>query len=650
MNGLNAKTLIEALQIRADSRQSITFINGKEQEKTIAYNALWDRALRILAYLKQHGIKPRSELILYLENNEQFVDVFWGALAGNIVAVPLAVGAGDVHHQKLFNVFQKLNNPILYSTEKNLKRLEKYAHNNRLNEAFDRIKSRALIATDSVGSGRKAEPEAVHSEDVAFIQFSSGSTGEPKGVVLIHKNLMTNIRSILQGMDFRESDSSLSWMPLTHDMGIIGFHLAPLVGDADLYLMPTELFVRRPMLWLQKINQKRATITSSPNFGYKHLLKRFKASPGDLDLSCLRLIFNGAEPISAKLCNEFNRVMAPFGYRENAMFPVYGLAEASLAATFTHPEDKVSSVHVRRETLAVGTTVTIEPEDQDNALELVRVGFPVAGSGLVIVDADDKTLGANVVGRILIRGDNVTQGYYDEKELNRQVINNDGWLDTGDLGFINQGQLVVAGREKDLIIVNGQNFHPHDLEVVCEKVDGVELGKVAACGIQTGTESVETLVVFILFRGGLEGFLPIAQQIKRLLNEEVGVDVGYVVPVPNIPKTTSGKTQRYLLAEQYMRGDYQAVVDELNALMFPVPERIGGGDSIEQTLQRICNSIIDDRKVGLKDNLFEIGTSSLKLAQIHERIEELFPGQIEVTDLFDYPTVSELASLLEGKQ
>lgn len=650
MNGSNAKTLVEALQISTNSRRSITYINGKDNETTVGYNALWDRALGLLGYLSQNGVAPRSELILYVENNEQFVDVFWAALTGGIVAVPLAVGAGDVHHQKLFNVFQKLNNPILYSTEKNLKRLEKYAGNNGFSDAFDRIKATALIAADGIEPVQKGEPAPVAPEDTAFIQFSSGSTGEPKGVVLTHKNLMTNIRSILQGMDIRESDSGLSWMPLTHDMGIIGFHLAPVIGDSVSYLMPTELFIRRPMLWLQKISQKRVTITSSPNFGYKHLLKRFKAGPGELDLSCLRLIINGAEPISAKLCDEFYRAMAPFGYRENAMLPVYGLAEASVAATFSSPEDTVSSIYVRRETLSIGTTVSIVFEDSDDVLELVRVGFPVADSELAIVDAEGRPVGENVVGRVLIRGENVTSGYYDDTELNSQVINNDGWLDTGDLGFINQRQLVVAGRAKDLIIVNGQNYHPHDLEVVCEKVDGIDLGKVAAYGIQIGIEAAEVLVIFVLFRGAAEDFLPMAQQIKRLLNETVGVNVGQIVPVPNIPKTTSGKTQRYLLAEQYTKGDYQVAVEALNALMSPVSAAINVGDSIEQTLLRICNSIIDDKKVGLKDNLFEIGTSSLKLAQIHEQIEELFPGQVEVTDLFDYPTVSELATVLEDKQ
>ncbi len=647
MNRLEATTLVEALQMPGNG--TLTYVNGMDDEFAISYSELWDRALRILDYLQKAGVSEGAELVLYLENNQQFVDVFWAALLGGIVAVPLAVGAGDVHHQKLFNVFEKLKRPVLYSTQQNLKRLNKYAANNDLLTELEIIQTNSIVDKDVGELAQRGQPVAVAPEDTAFIQFSSGSTGEPKGVVLSHKNLMANVRSILLGMHIKDTDSSLSWMPLTHDMGIIGFHLAPMVADADLYLMPTELFVRRPMLWLQKISEKRVTITSSPNFGYKHLLKRFKANPGEIDLSCVRMIFNGAEPISAALCEEFSDAMAPFGYQENAMFPVYGLAEASLAATFTDPEDNVSALRVRRESLSAGCKVVIATDQDTDALELVRVGFPVEGSEVAIVDQSNQSVGPDTVGRVLIRGENVTLGYYDDDELNKQTIDRDGWLDTGDLGFINQGQLVIAGRAKDLVIVNGQNYHPQDLEVVCEKIDGIELGKIAACGVLIGEDAVESLVVFVLFRGSAEDFLPMAQQVKRLLNEDVGVDVGQVVPVRSIPKTTSGKTQRYLLVEQFLRGDFRSVVDELNALLSPVPDTVVGGNSIEQTLLRICNSIIDDRDVGAEDNLFEIGTSSLKLAQIHEQIEEHFPGQVEVTDLFDYPTVNELAAILEAK-
>ncbi|MEN8261173.1 MAG: non-ribosomal peptide synthetase, partial [Pseudomonadota bacterium] len=611
---------------------------------------LLDRALGVLYHLQLKRLQPDAELIVYLDGNEPFVDVFWACMLGRIVAVPLAVGPGDVHHQKLFNVFRKLEKPFLYTGSHNLQRLEKYAHTHGLDDDFMRLRKSTVLADECADTDQPGETADVRSDDVAFIQFSSGSTGEPKGVVLTHHNLMTNVRAILNGMGVRDSDSSLSWMPMTHDMGIIGFHLAPLTANRDVYLMPTELFVRRPMLWLQKISEKRVSVTASPNFGFKHLLKRFKPDrEQSLDLSCLRLIFNGAEPISAELCREFSDVMAPFGYSDNAMFPVYGLAEASLAATFSKPELAVSSLHVNRNALHVGQTVVAQPGDAPDTLELVRVGYPVTGVDVRVADEAGASLPDNTVGHVLIRGNNVTGGYYRDDRLNRETFKSDGWLDTGDLGFINEGQLVISGRAKELIIVNGQNFHPHDLEVICEGVEGVELGKAVACGIRNQSQIADEVVIFVWSRGALEAFLPKAMEIKHLITEQTGLEVRHVIPVRNIPKTTSGKVQRFALAEQYQQGDFAETASAIEALMVNSKKEMRAGAGIEQTLLAICNAVIDDREVGVDDNLFEIGTSSLKLAQIHEQLEQHFPNALEITDLFDYPTVAELAAFLEKR-
>lgn len=649
-DSVNADTLVQVLRCSGASGSSITYVNGQADEHCITYQQLQDRALGVLYHLQLQELQVDAELIVYLDSNERFVDVFWACMLGRIVAVPLATGPGDVHHQKLFTVFGKLENSSLYTSSKNLEHLEKYAHSHGLDEDFLRIRKRTVLAEACTELNWSGKPAGVRPNDAAFIQFSSGSTGEPKGVVLTHHNLMTNVRAILHGMAVRDADCSLSWMPLTHDMGIIGFHLAPLAANRDLYLMPTELFVRRPMLWLQKISEKRVSITASPNFGLKHLLKRFKPEREQkLDLSCLRLIFNGAEPISAELCREFTEVMAPFGYAVGAMFPVYGLAEASLAVTFPEPGRGVSSLHVSRKALHVGERVESLPPAAPGSLELVRVGSPVRSVEVRIGDEAGAPLPNDMVGHVLIRGDNVTRGYYRDESLNRETFKEDGWLDTGDLGFIDEGELVISGRAKELIIVNGQNFHPHDLEVICEAVEGVDLGKAVACGVRDPSQTSDDLAIFVLFRGPLEAFLSKAMEIKHLITEQTGLEVRHVIPVRNIPKTSSGKVQRFALAEQYQQGDFAETISALEKLMVASKMEIHAGSGIEQILLEICNSVIDDHEVGVDDNLFEIGTSSLKLAQIHEQVEQHFPNTIEITDLFDYPTVAELAAFLEKR-
>ncbi|MGH8551516.1 MAG: non-ribosomal peptide synthetase [Methylococcales bacterium] len=648
---LAAGTLVEALQGSARSDRSITYINGKVDERELRYRDLREHAAGLLGYLLSNKVSAGDELILFVESNEEFVEVFWASLLGGIIAVPLAIGTSDVHIQKLFNVFRRLRRPRLYSTAKNMRRIEKFGISQGLDREFNQIRAATVIAAQGSDCQSLAKPTEVLPDQTAFIQFSSGSTGDPKGVVLTHRNVMTNVRGILRGVKIRDTDSSLSWMPMTHDMGIIGFHIAPLVANAPLYLMPAELFVRRPMLWLQKISEKRATITASPNFGYKHLLRRFDAEAGELDLSCLRLIFNGAEPISAALCRAFSRTLMPFGYRDQAMFPVYGLAEASLAVTFSEPESSPVSIKVYRASLTRGREIELADENDPRSVELVSVGSAIEGCAVRIAGSDGQPAACGQVGHILIRGDNVTSGYYRDDDLNRQVFKADGWLDTGDLGFTNDGQLFIAGRNKDLIIINGRNFHPHDLESICELAGGFESGRVAACGLRTGMDHGEALVVFVLFRGPLEDFIATVRQFRRLLSEEAGVHAEYVIPVRTIPKTTSGKIQRYLLAEQFLSGEFDSLVEDLEGLMAPCDLKLTvAAVGIQEILLQICRSVIDDHAIGIDDNLFELGTSSLKLAQIHEQIDECFPGRIDVSDLFEYPSVGALSAFLERTQ
>ncbi len=638
-------TLLEALQKSSTGDKSLTHIKGKTEEVSISYRELESRAIRLLYHFQAAGLEKGSELILLAENNEQFIDVFWAALMGGIIPVPLVYSGNDASQTRVEKVFRKLQKPFLCTTEKVFSRLKKLASEQGAEELWTSVQQNTILLDQIKLDSNEGTIAAISPKDTAFIQFSSGSTGSPKGVILSHENIISNISSILIGSEATPSDISLSWMPLTHDMGIIGFHLMSLVLNIDAYSMPSELFARRPVLWLEKISEKQATISSSPNFGYHHLLKYFNRQNVDhLDLSSIRLIFNGAEPISAELCRRFVKTLKPYGLSEQAIFPVYGLAEASLGASFPKPGDDLSTIFVKRDSLHVEHEVQIFSQANSDTVELTHLGRPMVNSELHIVDSNDNTLDENFVGYVKIRGPNVTAGYYHENELNKRTINTDNWLDTGDLGFINQGQLVITGRSKELIIVNGQNYHPHDLEKICESVPGVDHGKFAACAI-SGVEG-EELAVFVVHRGAIESFLPLISEVRRMLTQEIGIEVALVIPVATIPKTTSGKIQRFTLAEQYAQGKYVDVLAEIQGHSQPVSNTEDGSE-IEQNLLAICHTVFPDKTIGINDDLFEIGSSSLNLAQIHEKIDQLYPDVVEVTDLFDYPTIAELGKFLE---
>jgi acyl-CoA synthetase (AMP-forming)/AMP-acid ligase II len=644
------ETLIQILEANRSVPRSIHYLEGEHEERVVPFGELYERALAVLWHLQQLGAGGGDKLIIFLNNNERFIDGFWAALSGGIIPVPLAVGISDEHRHKLLRIARLLGDPFLYTDRKNLERLGAFAASAGESTTFERLKARVLLAEDLgdlTRAGRAARPQP---DDTAFIQFSSGSTSEPKGVVLTHRNVVANWRSTTAAAGFNDRDVSLSWMPLTHDLGLIGKHIIMFANRVENHLMPTELFIRRPLLWLKFASDRRATILSSPNFGYRHLLKVLgDRSLQGVDLSSVRLIFNGAEPISVELCDEFMDRMAPYGLARHAMFPVYGLAEATLAVTFPKPGAAYTARAFDRNRLAIGGVAGEVPRSTPNALALMNLGRPIPGSEVRIAADDRSALPPGHVGEVLIRGDNVTKGYYAAPEITARTITADGWLDTGDLGVIIDGELYITGRVKEIIFVNGQNYFPHDLEAIAQRAHGLELGKVVAAGCRPPGAETDELTFFVLHRGPLADFVPIAAEVARLVNEHAGLEVAHVVPVKRIPKTTSGKIQRVALEQAFVAGEFAADLAELGRLREAHHAHRNAGNRVEARIKAICDAALPGKRVEVDDNLFEIGASSLTLIQIHEEIDREYPGLVDLTELFDYPTVAQLAKHLDGK-
>jgi len=644
-------TLVDILEMNRGVDRAVCYVDGENSQRRVAYGELYARALGILHHLQAMGAARGDKLIVFLNDNEQFIDGFWAAVCGGILPVPLAVGISDEHRHKLLRVARKLGKPWLYTDAKNLQRLQALAAEIGESASFAELKARAFLVESLTDISRPGKLNRPNPDDPAFIQFSSGSTSEPKGVVLTHGNIVANTRGATMVDRFSDADISLSWMPLTHDMGLIGFFLMQFANGVQINLMPTELFVRRPLLWLQIAAKKSVTITCSPNFGYRHFLKVLAGRRLEgLDLSQVRLIYNGAEPISVELCNEFMSALAYTGLRRQAMYPVYGLAEASLAVTLPPLGTEYRWIRVHRQRLNVGMRIELNPADPRTVMELIAVGRPVPFSEVRIADDARAPLADEHVGHILIRGENVTRGYYGDPQATAQAIDADGWLDTGDLGVMHEESLYITGRSKEIIFINGQNYYPYDLENIAQRAPGLELGKVVAAGVNRPGSQGEDLVVFVLHRSGMEEFLPTAAAVGRLINEHTGLEVVQVVPVKRIPKTTSGKVQRHLLEAALIDGEFDQPLAELAAL------RAGDagspqmqGSELEARLRAICEAALPGKRSDVDDNLFDIGASSLKLIEIHEAIDRDHPGLIDLTELFDHPTIRQLAAHLQAK-
>lgn len=644
------QTLTELAASNRNVDRSIVYLEGEKEERRVRYGELYERALGILFHLQKLGAKPGDKLILFLNNNEQFIDAYWAGILGGIIPVPVGIGISDEHRHKLLRIARKLGSPFLYTDRKTFDRIGQFASGAGEEQAFAALRGRAFFVDTLDDISRAGQVYAARSDDTAFIQFSSGSTSDPKGVVLTRANILANGRGSGEAAAFTTDDVPLSWMPLTHDMGLIGNHIYMFQHQMNVHLMPTELFIRRPLLWLQLASRKRATILSSPNFGYRHYLKVLgDRSFEDLDLSSVRIIFNGAEPISVDLCEEFLARMEPAGLKRDAMFPVYGLAEASLSATFPPLGRRYRSICLDRHRMGVGETPARVEHTHRDAVELMAVGQAVPYGHVKVVDDAGKDLPVGHVGHILISGENVTRGYFEDPETNAASFTADGWLRTGDLGLFDETDLFITGRAKEIIFVNGQNYYPHDLESIAIRAPGMELGKVVVAGVRPRGAQADQLVAFVLHRTDLPDFVPVATEVSRLINEHTGLEVAEVVPIKRVPKTTSGKIQRHLLENAYVEGEYAADLAELAKLRSErkAPSAVPA-NVIEARIKAICDTELA-RDIALTDNLFEIGASSLKLIAIHEAIDRDYPGAIDLTELFDYPTISELAGFIAGK-
>ena len=636
------KTLNDLFHDQAEKNGYIRFVEVKSIEHERQFDEFADEVYKCLGFFQNHGIKIKDEVVINTKSNHKFLIAFWAAILGGMIPIPVAVGVGDEHKRKLLKILNRLKNPTLITDDKVQERLTSFIESNdEHTDLIDSIENSVIV----IESSQNGQIYTSREEDIAFIQYSSGSTSEPKGITLTHKNLVTNISAIAKGLNLQSSDIGISWMPLTHDMGLIGTHMTLFSYGLSQIIMDTDLFIKKPLMWLQQTSKYRASILTSPNFGYKHLLKIHERRPlKDIDLSSVRLLINGAESISVSLCNEFLEKMKVFGLKKETMFPVYGLAEATLGVSFPETGKVFDFINLDRKSL-INDGLCIESKSKNNEFLFMMHGKPIEDCDYRIVDDNGEEVPGNNVGNIVIKGDNVTKSIYQDKELSKNLYDKDGWLETGDCGAICNDQLIITGRKKELIIVNGQNYFPNDIEDVIIRGGSFDLGKIVAVGAINPEDTNDQLVVFVLYRSDLNTFKSIAEEIRRIVIQHLGIEIDYVIPIKKIPKTTSGKIQRTILSNNFIDGIYNDYIrtTRRNAKTTDSPS-----DYLE-TLIAITNDYSKEFEIKENDNLFEVGISSLTLSEIMMAIDEIYPDKINLDDIFDNPTLKELSKLLQTR-
>ena len=551
---LEAETLTGALDWHCEVHPTRTHMllgEGTGGEQVITYQALADSARAVARGLRRWGLAPGERAAIMLPTGREFFEAFFGILYAGGVPVPIYPPARrshiEEHLRRQAAILDNAQAVILIAPPQA-----------RLLMAFLTAQVVPLRGMETVErlsiAADETLPAAVGPAAMALMQFTSGSTGDPNGVVLSHANLLANIKAMGEAMEVQSTDIFVSWLPLYHDMGLIGAWLGSLCLAVPVVVMSPLAFLVRPERWLWAIHHHRATLSGAPNFAFELCLRSIDedAAKG-LDLSSLRMVANGAEAVSPDTVRRFTDRFAAHGFRPEAMAPVYGLAECSVGLAFPPPgREPVVDCIDRRALSARGEAAPASQPDTP-AIEFLACGRPLPGHEIRIVDATGRELGERREGRLQFRGPSSTAGYF-RNEAKTAALFDGAWLESGDLAYVAGGDIFITGRTKDIIIRAGRNIYPHEIEAVVGAIAGVRKGCVAAFGHGDAASGTERLIVLAETR---ETSGPGRERIRALIDEAVAeiVDTApdevVLAPPRTVPKTSSGKIRRAAAAEMY---------------------------------------------------------------------------------------------------
>ena len=551
-----ASTLIDALDWHVGAtpeRTHIRILDESGSPEDVTYQALHTEAAAVAAGLLARDVMPGDTVAIMLPTGREYFVTFAGVVLAGAVPVPIYPPARPSqladHLRRHTGILANARAAMLVTVP------EAVGLGHLLRANVDSL--RHIVVPESLAGVAGGALPRPRSADLALVQYTSGSTGQPKGVALTHDNLLANIRAMGEAVAVSGADTFVSWLPLYHDMGLIGAWLSSLYYGVPLVVMAPQLFLTRPSRWLRAIHANRGTISAGPNFAYELCLTKINEADLDgIDLSSWRLAFNGAEPVSPATIERFAERFAPYGFRRDAMTPVYGLAESAVGLAFPPLGRGPLIDRIDRDTFVRSGRAEPAESDERDALRFVACGQPLPRHEIRVVDATGTELGDRREGRIEFRGPSATAGYFHNPTATRSLFH-ENWLDTGDLGYIADADLYVTGRVKDIIIRAGRNLHPAELEEAVGNIAGVRKGCVAVFASPDPAGGAERLVVMAETRATEDEMTAaLRSEIVSTTVDLLGVAPDDVVLAPprTVPKTSSGKIRRAASREIYEKG------------------------------------------------------------------------------------------------
>lgn len=646
------KNLVEMFEetVKNYPSRGIYHVDGSEEDIFQSYENLLERSKGLTQVLYRHGIAAQTPLILAIDASKNFLEHFWATLVGGILSAPLApIRTPDVHSmevQKILHVWEALQCPIIVEASN----VTAYATIKKVFEGKNAtiLTCEDLLAEAEVLGFASGESYEASIDDSAVLQFSSGSTGMPKGARLTHRNLLSNIKAIQNAEHGEQGDTLVSWLPYFHDFGLFACHLMPLMVGMNQVKIASLLFAQRPFLWLEKISQYQGNITSSTNTGIEHLSSfiqlRGKRLP-NVDLSSLKVWTLGAEMVSAKACRTLQAQLAPFGLKADMLMPGYGLTETTLAATCHPRSTPIKTCILDRKILVEENRVVKLTQETENSAEFTSVGKAVTECELRITGSDKTPLAPYSVGIVETRGENVIFDYYKNEEATRNSFNGD-WFSTGDMGFMDEdGDFYITGRAKEMIIVRGQNYYPADIERIV--TTGMEhlFRLVVVCGVYDANLGRDAIILFYIpaKKGDDQGLLQSLHKMNEQLTNLAGfsIDAFFNVRQNDIPRTSSGKVMRKALCEGYLSGQYvdQCVILKKEAVSSEDRSKYNHAEIVQGVWAELLE--LPAESLDVQKNLFRLGGDSICAMRIQARLEDVYHAKMESNFCYLYPTIEQ---------
>ena len=664
LQGAPLPTLPESFQtlpgvlLAADPLTSIIYLDQGGVEHVHSYGSLIAHAKSVCAGLIALDLRPKDKVILQLSASEDILPTFWGCLFGGfepvIVPIPVSYDIESRSLEQLLHLWNLLDQPLICTTENLIASIKSSSYAPGLAGAktvsIEHLSSHLPTATI-----HQAKPD-----DTAFYTLSSGSTGMSKAVTLTHRNMLS--RGVGSNILCRNeaSDVILSWLPFDHIGNISAYHLSPIIAGSALVYAPKEYVLAKPLRWLDLIDTYRVTHGWAPNFAFALISKALKTvETGHWDLSCVKGLLSAGELISYSTVNEFLSATSTYGLKAEAMISAFGMAEACSGVTYHLPQrgHPMRFHHIDRHEMT-GVITRISPAEA-SSISFASLGPVIPGMSIRIVDENNQIVSEDTVGRFQLKGDAVMPGYYKNPKANEAFVG-DGWFDTGDAGFISEGELVLIGRSELGIIVNGVNLSNSEIEAAAEQVDGVTPSYAAACAVfEPGSDRLK-LALFFHADAAQDDHTLVAliKQIQSHLTRRVSIKPHFFIPVDKavIPKTAIGKIQHKRLIQAFQAGQFKETIQRIEALMTQhglndsnISHGGQPGSELEQQIALIWQDVLSIERISLQDNFFELGGDSISLVQALERLNETLDINLTLVDLFKYPSIEALVQQLSGE-